>query len=51
VRWEIRHASGPDSQGWSLAPHEGGGWWVAGTGTGNGFDVDLLRVDDRGALE
>lgn len=51
VRFEARHASGPDSQGWSLAPHTDGGWWVSGAGTGNGFDVDLLRVDDRGGLQ
>ena len=52
-RWEVRLASGPESQGWTLAPHPDGGWWVAGTRReeGQDHDVDLLRVDDRGALD
>jgi hypothetical protein len=51
--WEIRHARGTESMGWSLLDHPDGGWWSAGAVTDDGedFDVDLLRTDDRGALD
>jgi hypothetical protein len=51
--WEVRHARGTESMGWSLLAHPDGGWWSAGAVTDDGedFDVDLLRTDDRGALD
>jgi len=51
--WESELPAGRESQGWSLVAHPGGGWWAAGTRTDDGtqYDVDLVRVDDRGALE
>jgi hypothetical protein len=51
--WAIHHQAGRESQGWALAPHPSGGWWVAGMRTDDyvDYDVDLLRVDDRGELE
>ncbi len=51
--WEIQHQASHESQGWSLAAHPDGGWWAAGTVTsdGNAYDVDLLRTDDRGAID
>jgi hypothetical protein len=50
--WDVSHRSGPDSQAWRLQAHPGGGWHVAGTRSGDRitYDVDLLRVDDRGEL-
>ncbi len=52
TRWEAVHRAGPDARAWSLAAHPGGGWYVAGARRdGQGvYDIDLLRVDDRGAL-
>lgn len=53
--WESVHRAGNDAQAWALArhPHPGGGWYVAGASHGGatGYDVDLLRVDDRGELQ
>jgi len=50
--WEASHRAGRESQGWTLAPHPDGGWWAGGMRTegGAGYDADLLRTDDRGAL-
>ena len=51
--WQAQHRAGVESQGWALARHPIGGWWAVGTRTENGseYDVDLLRVDDRGAFD
>jgi hypothetical protein len=51
--WEIQHRLGEESQAFGLAPHPDGGWYVAGFTTPDRieYDVDLLRVDDRGELE
>ena len=51
--WEIQHESGRESQGWDLAPHPDGGWYVLGfmTPDSGEYDLDLLRVDDRGELD
>jgi hypothetical protein len=51
--WEAQHRLGRESQAWSLLVHPDGGWWAVGTGTDDGsdYDVDLLRTDDRGALD
>lgn len=51
--WEIQHQLGEESQGYCLAPHPDGGWYLGGFTTPNRleYDADLLRVDDRGELE
>lgn len=51
--WEIQHRSGEESQGFGLAAHPEGGWYAVGFMTPDRaeYDVDLLRVDDRGELE
>lgn len=51
--WEVPYADGLPSQAWSVAPHPDGGWLTAGfvKGGGGDFDLDLLRVDDRGAFD
>ncbi len=50
--WEASHPLGPESQGWALMAHPAGGWYVAGARSLDrvNHDVELLRVDDRGAL-
>lgn len=51
--WEIQHRLGEESQGFALAAHPDGGWYVSGFTTPDRreYDADLLRVDDRGELE
>ena len=51
--WQVQHRAGEESQGWCLAPHPNGGWWTAGMRTYDyaEFDVDVLRVDDRGEFD
>ncbi|MEZ4387777.1 MAG: hypothetical protein R3D98_09405 [Candidatus Krumholzibacteriia bacterium] len=51
--WQIQHRLGEESQGFGLAPHPDGGWYVTGftTPDRSEYDVDLLRLDDRGELE
>jgi hypothetical protein len=51
--WEASHRQGRDTQGWCLLAHPDGGWYVGGTRSTDGseYDVELLRVDDRGDLQ
>ncbi len=51
--FENQHGLGVESQGWGLAPHPDGGWYVTGftTADRNEYQADLLRVDDLGELD
>ncbi len=51
--WQVQHRLGEESQGFGLAAHPDGGWYVTGFTTPDRveYDADLLRVDDRGELE
>jgi hypothetical protein len=51
--WDVQHRLGEESQGWGLAPHPQGGWYATGFTTPDRtrYEVDLLRVDDRGQLD
>jgi hypothetical protein len=51
--WQSVHRDGQNAQAWALAAHPGAGWYVVGARHDGvaGFDVDLLRIDDRGNLQ
>lgn len=50
--WESSHRAGRNTQAWAVVAHPAGGWLVAGArlDSGGGWDVDVLRLDDRGEM-